>query len=452
MENENVLELQELTINSFMGVSKDQGVVISFMERKKNQHITEFVADQGKGKSSRLLGLLYAMGARFKIEKKHLLNLRDGALNEGLKFKWEGINYHVIVTTGRLEVKKLNEGIEKWTSIDEEPMVFLRQVFGPVGLSPFEIRAWKGKKQIEYCAELFSDDSGVGTKMDKLEEEIEKTFNKRTGVNAEVDALSKSLELEPLYNNYEQSMEKFKKPVNAETQKKAFEEAQKKNSEYVTYRDATLPGHQRNLKSKQDEIVELKKKLTAAEKEELLLSETVKKATKWIEDNKNVPKDFEKIQKEWMDLSKTISDAEKWRMILAKEKLLNEKQAEALELTGEIDTKRENLKKLSKKCLPNVEGLEIKVATGIDKTKQEEGLFYQGKPIAMLSESEYVDMWCLIFDAAGMNVIVLENLSSLGSDTVATLNRLAKNGANIFATRVDRKVKDVKVIFSSKIE
>lgn len=451
MANENELILEEFYASSFMQIEKSRPVVIDFTARKKNQNFIEFVGDMKTGKSSRLMGILYAMGARL-IDKKLLINTTDNALEEGLKFRWNGVHYHVIVKTNRVEVKKFNEKADKWSVIDEEPMTFLRDVFGPVSLSPFEVRNMKGKKQIEYMQTVFGSDENASKKMQKLEDDTEAKFTERTQVNSEVKALQNALELEPLYNNYEKTSERFKVVPTAEKQKKAFEEAQTKNNEYNNYKNQNLPSHRKALSDKQQEIIDLKKKLADAEKAEVALQNAVKTAETWVEKNKNIPVEFEKIQKDWMDLSKNIADYDKWKSILVKEKLFNERQEKSIELTNVIEENRVKILKLTKECLPKVEGLEIKVAVGLDKTKQEEGVFYKGKSISILSESEYVELWCLIYDAAGVNIIVLENLTSMGSDTVATLNALAKGGAQIFASRVDRKQKDVKVVFSSKIE
>lgn len=447
----NELILEEFQANSFMGISSDQPCIIDFTSRKKNQNITEFVADQAKGKSSRLLGLLYAMGARFDIDKKQLINLADGKIQEGLKFTWKGTKYHVIVSTNRVEVKKFSEDAEKWTKIDEEPMQFLRDVFGPVGLSPFQVRSMKPRKQIEYFQEMFGGDSDAAKKIEKLEKDIDTVFEERKEINRDVKTLSAALEAEPLYQSYEKSQERFSKPVSAANEKKKYDDLYEKKTAYEKYQNV-VDITEGELKDKQNKIADLEQQLAKAREEEKTLSESLDKGKAWLNTNKNILAEFEQANKEWLNLSQKLVDYEKWKAILQKEKQLNEKQEESITKTGELDEKREKLLKLTKSCIPKVEGLEVKLVAGLDKTKEEEGIFYQGKSISILSESEYISMWCLIFEAAGMNVIVLENLTSLGSDAVKTLNLLAKNGAQIFATKMLRGQKDVKVVFSSKIE
>ena len=54
--------------------------------------------------------------------------------------------------------------------------------------------------------------------------------------------------------------------------------------------------------------------------------------------------------------------------------------------------------------------------------------------------------------AAGVNFIFLENTTSFGSKATAVFNELAKNGATVFASRMERKVKEMGISFKSKIE
>ena len=451
MTNENELILEEFYANSFMLIEKSRPVVIDFTSRKKNQNFIEFVGDQATGKSSRLMGILYAMGARFGVEKKFLANETDKSIDEGLKFKWNGKSYHVIVSTSRVEVKVQSEKSDKWTKIDEEPMTFLKEVFGPVSMSPFEVRTMKGKKQIEYFQTVFGSGEDASKKMQKLESQYDDKFSERRDINRDAKLLTGALEVEPLYQNREASEKKFAKPISADKEKKKYDELSEKKNSYQKYEN-TVTIAEGDLRDKLNKIADLEKQLGQAKAEKEKLQESVERGNKWLKDNIGVLKEFEVANKEWLNLSTTLSDYNKWKDLLKKEAQLTEKQEQSITLTGDLDVLNQKILKLTKECIPAVDGLEIKVAVGLDKTNQEEGVFYNGKSISILSESEYVQLWCLIYDAAGVNVIVLENLTSMGSDTVATLNALAKGGAQIFASRVDRKQKDVKVIFSSKIE
>jgi len=448
MANE-ILELEQFEAKSFMGISASHPILIDFTGKKKNQNIVEFFGNQGLCKTSTICGILYAMGATFNIDKKKLLNTTDEAIDVNLKFKYEEESYQVVAKTGRIELKKLNEDTGKWSAVDS-PVAMLRKIFGPVGLSPFSVKELKGKDQIKYFQDMFGSGEDASKKMKNLEAEIEKIFSDRRDVNREVKALEGALNAEPLFQNYEKSLERFEKPISAEKEKKKYDELSEKKTAYEKYEN-TVSIAAADVRDKTNKIAELEKQLSQLKVERDKMQESVTKGNKWLEDNKEVLKEFETANNEWLNLSKTLSEYETWKAVLKKEKEFNEKQEQAITLTGELDKKREALLKLTKSCLPKVEGLTIKVAAGLDKTDQPEGVFFGEQAIHELSESEYIDMWCQIWDAAGTNHVFVENISSLGSDAVATLNSIAKNGGTVFATRMDRKVKEIGISFQSKI-
>jgi len=389
------------------------------------------------------------MGAAIDIDKKKLCNSEDGKIDVNLKFTYDGDRYHVIADDKRTILKKLSED-GKWRP-EDSPMNMLRKIFGPVGLSPFAVREMKGRDQIKYLQEMFGVDEGASKKMKKLEEEVDDIFIRRRDANREVTALKNALEIEPLYQNYEASMTRFAKPLSAEKEKAAFDTISKNKSDYDRYAE-NLNMLKASHKDAVADIERLKKELAEAEALEKELATRVEKGDKWMADNKDVPVKYEAAQKDWLNLSKTLADQEKWKDIMRREKQFNEKTELATDLTGQLDEKREQLLKLTKKCLPDVPGLDIKVATGLDKTDKPEGVFFNDQPIHELSESQYTALWCEIFDAAGVNFIFLENITSFGSKAISIFNELAKNGAIVFATRMDRKVKEMGVSFKNKIE
>ena len=449
MSTEKIIELEKFEANSFAGIDKSNPVVIDFTKRNKKQNVVEFLGDQEVGKTSTLMGILFAMGAAFDIDKKKLCNSEDGKIDVNLKFTYDGDQYHVIADDKRTILKKLSED-GKWRP-EDGPMNMLRKIFGPVGLSPFGVREMKGRDQIKYFQEMFGVDEGASKKMKKLEEEVDDIFTRRRDANREVTALKNALEIEPLYQNYEASMTRFEKPLSAEKEKAKYEDLKKKNDAFGKYNEAYEELKTASVNKEQD-IEDLQKKLAEAIEEKKQIDERIVKAEAWVKENKGIVKEFETAEKDWLNLSRTLADQEKWKDIMRREKQFNEKTELATDLTGQLDEKREQLLKLTKKCLPDVPGLDIKVATGLDKTDKPEGVFFNDQPIHELSESQYTALWCEIFDAAGVNFIFLENITSFGSKAISIFNELAKNGAIVFATRMDRKVKEMGVSFKNKIE
>jgi len=125
-------------------------------------------------------------------------------------------------------------------------------------------------------------------------------------------------------------------------------------------------------------------------------------------------------------------------------------QSASTQADGAIDKLRLELLKITKTYLPDIEGLEIRLKTGLDE--EDEGIFYQGKSFAQLSESELWDLFLVIWAAKDVQFIFCENVNALGSEAIKTLNRLVKEGAVVFASEMERSKKEMEISFSTKIE
>lgn len=443
-----ILELEDFSASSFMGINSQSPVVIDFSQRKKNQNVVEFESDQGTGKTSTLCGILYAMGAAFSVDKKKLMNSDDGAIDVNLKFSYNGEQYHVIANSSRTELKKLNDN-GKWKS-EDSPVAMLRKIFGPVSLSPFNAKLMKGKDQILFMLDMFCNDD-TNKKIKKVEADLEIQFNTRTNVNRESKALQSALEIEPLYQQYEKTQGRFAKPPSAANEKKKYEDLSVKFNGYSKYLN-TIDIAVADLADKEKNIADLERRLKEAKAQKEKLEESVATGKKWLKDNEGVVKEFDAANKEWVSLSQTLADYEKWKGILLKEKHMIEKQDVSIDLTAKIDELREQLLKLTKQCLPKVPGLTIKVAAGLDKEDKPEGVFYNDQPLHELSQSEYEGLWAKIFAESGCNFLFFENLNNFGSMTLGILNGLAKEGATIFGTRTNPKIKEIGVAFKTKID
>ncbi|HNU15321.1 MAG TPA: AAA family ATPase [Chitinophagaceae bacterium] len=448
------LELVRFEAESFMGIDKTDKVVIDFTRMRKNRFV-ELAGDQGQGKTSTLLGLMYAMCGNVPLEKKRLMNSIDKDISEELEFVYNEEKYKIDVSSSRISLKKeLKNG--KWT-VQPSPVEMIKEIFGPVGMFPTHVKEMDGRKQIKFFQEMFGGGDDASKKMKKLEEEIETVFADRRDINRDIKTISSALEIEPLYQNREQSEARFAKTISAEKEKKAFDELSKKKADFDKYK-STLDMLEIDHKAAVEKVEELERLLLEAKEYEKEVSGRVDKGEKWVKENESIVAEFEKANNEWLNLSKTLSEQEKWKEILKRERLLIEKQDASVTKTGELDDLREKMLKEVKKCLPAVEGLTIKVATGLDKEDKQEGVFYTvpGKEneqgIHELSESEYADMWCKIWEVTEVPIVVIENISSFGSSFIKTLNQFVKNGGTVFYSKMDRKVKELQVEFKSKIE
>lgn len=442
------LQLKRFEANDFMGISSEDPIVIDFTSARKGQTVTKLTGNQGVGKTSTITALMYLMGAAFNVDTKNFKNLTDDTIDVKLEFEYEKEKYSVEATGTRLVLKKFFKEADKFISVNE-PKTVLRKIFGNLGVSPMFLKEISGKKQIEWFKETFGTDEEATRKEKKIIEGIDTIFNQRRDVNRDIKNIKGWLTESKLYGNYEKNLERFKKPISAEKEKAAFDELADKNRKYEKSKE-TLKSLGEDLSDNEVEIGNLKAKLAAAEKERADIKLRIENGKKWVEENKSVPKEYAAANEAWINLSNTLAEQSQWKEVLKKKKELDDNESTSQQADATLDKLRMDLLKLTKSYLPDIDRLEIRVKTGLDDT--EEGIYYKGKSLAMLSESELWALFLLIWAEKDVSFVFCENVNSLGSDAVAILNKLVKEGAQVFASQMERKQNHMEVSFSTKIE
>lgn len=451
------VELISYDGKSFMGISKASSVFIDFTERRKPKGFVELMGKHGIKKTSTLWGIAYALGAELPLEKARLFNSLDKGLDEDILYKKGKEEFKIEVRSSRINLKK-KVGDDKWRDVDEDtPAAMIRKTFGPVGLFPVHVKEMKGRKQIEYFQELFGSGEDASKKMAKLESEYDTKYQKRTGINSQVTLLKGALEVDPLFQNYEKSSTKYAKPINADKEEKKYKELADKKNAYEKYVN-TVELAKADVADKDNRIADLEKELAKIKAERAAMQTKVDTGEKWLKEQKGILQEFATADEEWLNLSKTISEQNRWTEILKKEKQMIEKQEESSTLTEELKDLTDKILKATNEALPKVKGLVARVATGIDKTKQPEGMFYvvpgkkEEQPLHQLSETEYADMWCQIWETEDMQLIFIENMTSFGDSMVNTLNQFVKNGGTVFYTIMNREIEELTISFKDKID
>jgi hypothetical protein len=445
------LHLKQFKANSFMGISSDSPVVIDFTTARKNQGVTLLRGDQGSGKSSTLNGIMRMMGAAFGFDLKNTVNLHDETIDVEQSFMYEGFEYVAKLSGDRLTLKRLYMETGRWIP-EGTPVDTLKKIFGNLGISPMFLKEMEGKKQIEWFKKTFGGDIDV-KKEARVEKMLVEAVDNRKGVNKTIVQISGWLAQNELFQQYEANQKKFKQPISAEKEKKCLEDITESNKEYERNVHG-LQSLQNQLSFAQTDVQRLRKELAAAEEKEKELVNRVNGGKKWIEENKSIPVAFEKANKEWMSLSKTLAAQSQWKEVLSKEKELHDNEDAVIAVNALIDTLRRDLLELTSAYLPDIKGLEIRTrSTSIDNESEDEGLYYQGKSLAQLSESELAELFLLIWKAKDVCFVFIENISSYGSAFIKLLNDLVKKGEiKVLASEMDRKKKEMEITFETKID
>ncbi len=443
------LVLQEFKAESFLGIDSSKPVIIDFVNNK-SKGITILKGDQGTRKTSTLTALMLMMGAAFDIEYKNFNNLKDETTKLDLPFQYGGANYHATLSGGRLTLKKqYKEANGKWIA-EGSPKEVLRAIFGTLGISPMFLKNMDGKKQIEWFKKTFGKDEDASKKELTKLKELQKVTEERKVTNREIKAVKGWLDVSELYTDYENSAKKFEKPISAEKEKKVYEDVKKKKADYEKYESA-LDGIKENAAFKGQEIDRLEQQLKDAKAAKKELDERIVNGDKWLKDNGGVVKEYAAAEKDWLNLSKKLTDYNQWGEVLVKEKTYNELLEENLQQNDSIDKLRTDLLKITKSYLPDLPGLEIRVKVALDD--EDEGIFYENKTLAQLSESELWGLFIKIWEDNDVRFIFCENIQDLGSDAVKTMNKLVKEKkAKIFASEMERGKKEMEIIFDTQIK
>lgn len=436
----------------FAGITPETGIVINFDEMPDGHNMIGITGDQGLGKTSLMNGLISLMGGELP---KNAINSDTGNLREELVFtkpgeenvSWVVKRTKTAITVTRVE--QLPDGGFS-SSIQKSPMTFLQDTFGSVGISPMVLKTMKGKEQITWLRNHQKLSSELKKKEDTLKYELGVVYHKRTEKNKEVKEVFKKLTVSPYYSfnssddvwketsKYITDTEYVKgKPDDITDVRQRFDDCNSKKNLFDNSKNEVerLEG---DLTEINNQIENLKKQLAAAEQRKAEHEERISKGKKWIEDNATVYEEFEQANKDLLDfnnvadLRRTLKDVD---ALVSEYNTLTDEQ---VLLDSEVEERRTELKEFIAEISPKIDGLEIVVASGIDNDK-EEGIYYQGRTMLELSESELWQFFVQLCTSMGIYFVFIENSQSLGSQAVNIINMLSQQkGVTVFFTTMVR--------------
>jgi hypothetical protein len=203
------------------------------------------------------------------------------------------------------------------------------------------------------------------------------------------------------------------------------------------------------------EIEELQRKLAAAQqkKEEKLsavqvLQSRIAQGEKWIEENKAIEEEHANITSIVQQQTENERHKIEFTNMVEKEKQERHLYDEYLRLEGKIDELKNAKKKFIQAITPDLPDLEVCVP---DDDEKREGIFYQGKTMAELSESELWSLYAQLLEKLNLKIIIIENIGSLGSGAVEIINQYIAAGGYVFASQMNRVEKNLKVQVLDKV-
>lgn len=441
------LNLKKLSVEDFGGIDKSKPIVIDI----SNSNAAIISGDQGTGKTSTVNALLYALGQKLPSKEENFYNTTDGGkLSVDLDFDFEGEQYKVHATKSRFSLQKLVDvnGKEAWLNVPE-PIEMLTTLVGYVGISPMDLKGKKGAEQVKEIRKALAVAADIEAEETNKKKLLAEATEKRRTAWREYEIAKKKLSDEPMYENWEQSEETYKEIKTVDSVKKEFEAAEEKKSKF----DKAVTGKEELIKQfvlSEERINELKAQLAEAEQMHLNLGKRIDEGSKWIEANKSTPDEYGAAKQAYFDVQGYIDQKKKWESIKQLKKDMDEFET----LVQQFDTRKDEIKQelleLGKKGLPDIEGLEVVASDSIEG--KDVGVYLNGKNLAQLSESELWGLFLKIWSTQGVNIVVIENLTSLGSKAIEILNDLAEQGVKIFGTEMRRGQDSIEVTLTDKIK
>lgn len=439
---------KRFSVSSFAGIDSTNPIVIDFSQLK-GKRIAKATGDMGAGKTSFINALLYAAASNFDFSLDELVNTKDNAIKEDFEFEKNGKLYRIKCTKSKFELLRvIQEEDGEVLAPMKEPKSMVKELIGNIGRSPMWLKSKKGEDQVKWLYTMLDVSPDVLEEESKIKTSLAEATESRTNANREYERTKNNLEGNPLYLAWEESEEKYKEDKNSETEKKKLEEAAKKRDELTKAR-LELSTIDLNIKNAEENIIDLERKL-AALKKGLEESQKKKEDTEtFIKANEHVIVEYAAANESYMNIEKYISERKQWLEVVAKKKEMDEFQEFVIKFDSKKDELRTNLRNLTLKVLPDIKGLEVVSENSIDGKAA--GVFLNEKSIVQLSESELWKFCFLLWMLKKVTMVVIENISDLGTDAIATLNELSKSGVWVWATEMKRGQKNLKIEFVEEI-
>lgn len=433
--------------------------------------------DQGAGKTSWQTALRDAIG---NIVAPNAINSIDQT--KAFKFKFWGLDgnlYQARQTKSDFVLERieadpdsgeviLNAKGKPVMSEMKSPRTFIKQVAGRAGISPMELRDMTPDEQIKWLRDLYSLDQEVLLKEVEIKKEYDSAYKARTAAGNE-HARYKALTTGSPYYADQPTHQKYFSETSFEKLEQEFAETQTQYAEYTrnenllkNAKETNLPIYEKAVTDADTAIADINEKIrllqeqlvtahnTKDEKVKALneYKERIGKTEKWITDNKALKDNYDNLNTKIAEATEFKANKQQWELMLENQKQMNHFETEYQRLTGLIDGLVKAKAELTELFSPKVEGFEVCIP---DETDKRHGLYYKGLPLIQLAESELWEMAVQLWTELSIYMVFVEHISELGSGAVEMFNKFIDRGGFVFATKMNRAEKNLKITFSDKI-
>ena len=465
---ENILRLLNFKVESFAKIDKSKPVVIVWPEDKK---VSVLQGDQSVGKTS----VLSAFSALCGLDViKNAINKTDKDRKAELEIQKDERRYKIKITKSRFEVQLLTDD-NRWATLPSAKSV-LKDVLGPIGTSPMFLKEMKGEDQVNWLLSFFQLDESVVEGQKLLEQKIKEAYTSRKNAKRDHKLVESALNANDYYiNRYDWEKrfadfeERMSKSGNIPEIQKEYAEYQKGENGIAILKsqketkEEDINSVKEEIEALEKRLAEQKKILEAKEAELIAIDKRISDGEKYLEDNKSIKDRFDGIADLIREQTEIATHKANYSGMIEREKTMNAHHDLFISSENKLDALRKEKQKFIKSIVPEIDGFEVCVPGLEDESDEKEnseesvvpdqrvGLYFKSASMAELSESELWSFYLKLLHELNIRVVVIENITSLGSGAVDILNYYAETGGYVLASQMNREEKDLKVIITDKI-
>jgi|GEM_PF-6616922 DNA repair exonuclease SbcCD ATPase subunit len=425
------MKLKKLEVNSFGGIHPSSPIIIDFTQSKW------IVADgdNGVGKTSLLNALLVACGQLSHTGEKGKNFINNDTNKIDINFSFVGndrCNYEVRCTKSSFQLTYDGNSVA-------EPITKMKELLGVVGISPMSIKNKPLNEIVKWLANYSTKGAEeIEKEFDKLKRGIKQYGDARATANKSYKALKEYLEAEPLFNDWEGSEIKYKKEPDIKELSAQLKSAGDKSDKYIQG-ETKLTGHKARAKQIEEQILSLQKELQE-------VNTNIRVGEEWLEKNKSAKKDYDDVKKKYDSAAEDVVGFNKWVAVKAKKTEMDDYETLSQQADASEKDLKQQVKELQAEILPDIKGIEL-ITEDITEggVLKKEGLYYENKNVAQLSETEWYSIVMMIWKKLKVKIVIVDNMQSLGTKGIEWLEKLNNDGAYILAAEMNRESKTLEI-------
>ncbi len=426
------MKLKKIVASACGGISPNAAIVIDF--EGNNAKMATAKADNARNKTSLLRAAM--VGTAALSPDKDLVNKLSNTLDIDVHFKGnDRLDYVARTTKSAFTLR-----YEGDTTDIPSPKAKVKEVFGVTGVSPMGIKEANIEGVIKWLSTYTTKGAEeFDAQVKKFKEGAKAAKEARATAGKTMKGLQEFLGTEDMYLDWEKSEKKYAKKVSVAALSAKLEDAGKKSDLYLKAEEK-LKNHKNNAAAQERRIEDLRTQLAAAENELALTNSAIKTAEKYLADNKSVKTEYDAVRKEYDNAAQEAVNYEKWQEIKRKKAELDEYET----MWQKADAKEKDflakLQEVRAELIPDIKGVELLLDDEMEngKVTKKAGMYWNGKNINQLSESEFWSVVLQIWRKNKVRFVVIDNFQDLGSMAVEILQKLIKDGCYVLCAEMAR--------------